>query len=905
MALKLSAKVKNVLSGDTVVLVPTKTAQFPVPERTLTLQYVRSESYEAKEYLRLLIIGKEIKFQVLFKLPTTGKEFGDILAPIFSSLIEHLLLKGLVKLKDNIHIDSDAEADFVDTLKAAEAQARLKLLGVWSPKFSEPESVPLLESVIAKSQKTPLTTVVERVISGDRIVGRILLNKTQYVEQPLILAGVKAPRTDDAGPDLKVAQQAKQYVEDRLLTSNVNVKVKIIGENQAGIPIVIVEHPTGNNIHEKLIENGFAEIADWQSSLIGSATMGVLRKAELTAKALGKGLYASLAGTKVPSGNLGKLAISSKTLRPGLTVENVTISKVISVDTYNVKLPSGDEITVQLASLRGPRPNDTTVTNNHLHQQSLVLTAKDFARTHAIGRSATMYIDGFRDANQELGLESRFLVSFKLGNRDLSELIVSSGFATVIKHNKQTASERSLNWDRLVEIEEEQKKLGKKGVFFTGGDITKILTVGSRIVNASESFQKAKTFFNGFQKKGRISGGYHVEFVLSANRVKLYNPKEGIKLTLILGGLANERGSDNSEGLEYLNRRYLQRNVEFEVYDTDKIGGFIGNLYASAQALKPVQVELLEAGLVGVHGIAVNSNKFGSEFVAAEDLAKRAHKGIWKDYDEASAQKQASEASDKLAQLNLEAAKPKFFDIEIVDIDRSGVLAYHLIDTETSAKFKKFKVEFNDFHVQNASASANSVDLPINLTKGPKKNELVSAKFSENGKYYRARVVNFDRASNQYEVKHIDFGNVDKVPLSALRVLPKKFGVDLLKPFAHFAKLQNITLPPTQPSDYLTEAIYILEDLTFDKKLVLSGLPSSTPGVEFDAILYDSEQSLKDPTYTINKVLITEGYGIVETRAPAHLKAYVDEILAEQNKAKQARVGCWELGDITEDTEQF
>ena len=131
----------------------------------------------------------------------------------------------------------------------------------------------------------------------------------------------------------------------------------------------------------------------------------------------------------------------------------------------------------------------------------------------------------------------------------------------------------------------------------------------------------------------------------------------------------------------------------------------------------------------------------------------------------------------------------------------------------------------------------------------------------------------------------MDFGNVDKVPLSSLRVLPKRFGTDVIRPFAHTCKLQNIQLPPTQPKDYLTEAIYLLEDLTFDKKLVLSGLPSRTQGIEYDAILYDAEESLKDPEYTINKQLVAEGYGLLQV----------------QKKAKSDRVGCWELGDITAD----
>lgn len=895
MAQTLAAKVKNVLSGDTVVLVPTKTAQFPVPERTLTLQYVRGDSFLAKDFLRQLVIGKEVKFEVLFKMPNSGKEFGDIRAPIFLSLIEYLLEKGMVKLKDNIRVEEDTEVEFVDRLRKAELDAQTRKVGIWAPKFVEPEVVPLSEDIEAKKA---LPAIVEKVISGDRIVGRILVSKNKHVEQPLLLAGIKTPRTDDPSASVvKVAQQAKQFVEDRLLTK-AQIKVTVIGHNQAGIPLVLVEHPSGHSIHEKLLENGFAEVVDWQSSLIGSAIMSGLRKAEQTAKALGKGQFA-LVSAPAPSAKS-----SSKTLRPGVTVENVTIAKIVNGDTFNVRLPSAEEITVQLASLRAPRPNDTTVTSNALQQQALVQMAREYLRSLAIGKSASMYIDGFRGANEELGLDLRFLVSLKIGGKDVSEQIVSHGFATVIKHNKQTAGERSMNWDRLVELEEEQKKLGKKGVYFNG-DISKILTIGSRVVNASENVQKAKTFFNGFQKKGRISG-FYVEFIPGVNRVRLYNPKEGTKLTLILGGLSNSKSQESgAEGLEYMNRKYLQRNVEFDVYDTDKIGGFIGNLYANAQALKPVQIELLASGLATVHGLAVNSNKYGDELEKAEDSAKSAHKGIWKDYDEAKAQNEANEASARLQQLNLEAAKPKFFDIEVVDISTSQVLSYHLIDSATAATFTQFKKEFNDFHLQNASASANLADLPVNLTKGPRKNEIVSAKFTENGKYYRAKVLNYDRSSNKYEVKHVDFGNIDKVGLADLRALPKKFGVDVIKPFAHTLKLQNILLPPTQPRDYLTEAIYVLEDLTFDKKLVLSGLPSATVGVEFDGILYDAEKSLQDQGYTINKQLVEEGFGIVETRAPAHLKDYVDELAAVEKKAKNDRVGCWELGDITQGEDDF
>lgn len=891
----LSAKVKNVLSGDTVVLTPPRSAQVPAPERIFTLQYVRGDSYEAKEFLRQLAIGKEIKFKVLFKIPALGKEFGDIRSPIFDSLIEYLLEKGMVKLKDNVRADSDDEELFVENLRRLEAAAQKQGVGIWAPAFAEPEVVALSELIIQHSQTKPLVTVVEKVISGDRIVGRLIVDATHHVLLPLLLAGIKAPRTDESDPALvKVANDAKKYVEDHLLMSKGTVGVTIIGENQAGLPLAVISHPSGNNIHEKLLENGFAEVVDWQSSLVGSATMSKLRKAEQTAKSLAKGLYASVTPAPVA---VPRAAASKTTLRPGATIDNVTVSKIINVDSYNVRLPSGEEITVQLASLRGPKPNDATVTTNTQLQQTLVQQAREFARRQAIGKRATMYIDGFREANKDLNLDSRFLVSLKISGNDLSETIVSNGFATVIKHNKQTSHERSMNWDRLVELEEEQKKSGKLGVFCKG-DLAKTLTVSPRVVNASENLSKAKTFFSGFQKKGRISGA-HVEFVSAANRVKLYNPREGVKLTLILGGLSNDRNAESGNaGLDFMNKKYLQRNVEFEVYDTDKIGGFIGNLYANAQALVPVQEELLSQGLVAVHELAVSSNPHERAFEKAEAEAKAAGKGIWKGFDQEKVDRDLQNNQEQLAKLSVEAAKPKYFDIEIVDVGKNQILLFHHIDANTSATFARFKKEFNDFHAQNASASSASMDLPIALTKPPKKNDMVSAKFSENGKFYRAKVVNFDRASNKFDVKHVDFGNVDLVPLSLLRVLPKKFALETLKPFAHTCKLQSIELPPNQPKEYLTEALYLLEDLTYDKKLVLSGVPSLSEGVEYDAILYDSEQSLKDPTYTINKQLVSEGFGMVDANKSGHLQEYMTEIQAAEKKAKARRLGCWEFGDI-------
>ncbi|EGV65952.1 hypothetical protein PSN45_003242 [Yamadazyma tenuis] len=882
------AKVKNVLNGDTIVLVPSKTTQVPAPERVLTLSYVRSnDSFESREFVRQLLIGKDVKFKVEYKNPTTGREFGDVQAPIFKSLAAYLVERGIVKLKDNINEDSE----FIENLRALEEKAKTKNEGLWDSSVKPIEVVAIDEAIIEKSQKNPITTIVERVISGDRVIGRIIVNKHQHVSTPLLLAGLKCPRTDDASQSkllTTTAQQAKSFVEDKFLTTKAVLKVKIVGENQAGLPVALFEHPSGNNIHEKLLENGLAEVVDWQSTLIGSSTMSGLRKAEQTAKALGKGMYATAkpSGTSSTGALSGK--ISTKHLRPGLTIDGVTITRVVQADTLNIRIPSGEEITVQLASVRAPKPNDSTVTSNKQLQLAIANSAREFVRQYAAGKSATVYIDGFRNANKELGFDSRFLVSVKIGKTDLSELILENGWAGVIKHNKQTLDERSLNWDKLVEIEEEQKRLGKNGVYYKG-DISKIVTVGTRIVDASENSARAKSFFGGFKQKGRIGGGYHVEFVPSTSKVRLFNPKEGLKLTLILGGLSNQKNEVSEEGLKYLNSKVLQKNIEFEVYDMDKIGGFIGNLFLNSSSLKPFQVNLLEQGYVQTHDIAVGFNSFEKDLVTAEDSAKSSKKGLW-------AHERVDQIAQDFSKVQLEV-KPIFRDIEVTYVDSTGVIYFQNLDAAVKSKFNSFKQEFDEFHQQIPSATSVSSDLPFNLTKAPKKNEYVSIKLEDNNKYYRGKVLGYNKATGLYEVKHIDYGNVDEVPLSSLRALPLFYSVGAIPAFSNSCKLQYVELAPSKPVDYLTESLNLLDELTFEKKLVISGLPSKTTGVDYDVILYDSEASLKDPTHTLNKQMVKKGLAIVDEKQKSTNEIFA-QLKAAQTAAINAHKGCWEYGEV-------
>ncbi|KAG5419402.1 hypothetical protein I9W82_003169 [Candida metapsilosis] len=857
------AKVKNVLSGDTVVVTPSKSTHIPPPERVITLQYVKPiDDIMSKEYLRQLLIGKEVKIKVEGKAGT--REFGDIKAPIFESLIEYLLAQGYVQLRDNV------PEEVRDSLEQIETKAKHHQAGLWNEKLKKVQLVPFDDEIISVSQNKPLKFVVQKVISGDRVVAYIYVNDNKVSESSFLLAGVKTPRTDDATQPahlVKVAQQAKLFTEGKLLTTRADLTASIIGKSQSDVPIVSVIHPSGNDVSEKLLELGYAEIVDWQSTLVGATTMSKFRKAEQTAKALGKGIFANATRPSSSAGHGSKLKV-------GATV-SVTIGRVISADTLAVRLPGSDEeVVVQLASIRAPKPKDTTLTTDSAKQQAVIATAREFVRSNYIGKQFSAHVDGYRDANKELGLEERPLVTIP----EISEAIVAKGIVTVTKHGKNTEHERSSNWDKLVELEETSKKQ-KKGIH---GDIAKFSTVSSRIVDASENHAKAKTFLNGFKSKGRVSG-FHISYIPRVNKIKLFNPKESLTLNLILGGISND---DSEEGVKYITKKYFQRPVEFEVYDIDKVGSFIGNLYHGTSF---VQKELVSQGLVKLSDF-VNTNREASILINAEDKAKEQRKGIWKGYDP-NAEKEVAQTATQLQATSI--SKPEFFDIAVTHINEDGILYFQ----KDLQKLEQFEAEFDRFHEQNPSASRSSQDLPVGLEKAPRKGELVSAKFD--GKYYRAKSLGVVKGKT--EVLFIDYGNIDYVGVRELRMLPTRFAS--IPALAFSTSLQNLKLPPRN-TDYYTSAIEFLEDLTLDKKLVASVLPGKETA--YESILYDAEESLKDATYTINKELVTQGWAIVDSKVvnPA-VKKYVEELIEVQKLAKSGHKGCWEFGDVSFEEESL
>jgi staphylococcal nuclease domain-containing protein 1 len=143
----LEAKVKSVLSGDTVIL---HNINNPKQERTLSLAFVSAPrlkregdeqfAFESRDFLRRLLVGKVVRFNVLYKIPTgANREYGVISLPNRTQLPEQAVAEGWVKLRDDAGRKDDGEeaTSTLEKLQALEARARADSKGLWQESGSK------------------------------------------------------------------------------------------------------------------------------------------------------------------------------------------------------------------------------------------------------------------------------------------------------------------------------------------------------------------------------------------------------------------------------------------------------------------------------------------------------------------------------------------------------------------------------------------------------------------------------------------------------------------------------------------------------------------------------------------------------------------------------------------------
>jgi len=303
---------------------------------------------------------------------------------------------------------------------------------------------------------------------------------------------------------------------------------------------------------------------------------------------------------------------------------------------------------------------------------------------------------------------------------------------------------------------------------------------------------------------------------------------------------------------------------------------------------------LVEEGLAEVHQYSAEQSGHANELNAAQQKAKEARKGLWKDYDPSQdvAEADAPAASNGTNGTTTAAERRKgdYRDVVVTHINEDGKLMLQTINTNTTGALEELMKAFSSFHLNKSNATP--------LPGPPKVGDIVAAQFTDDKQWYRARVRRVDREGKKAELTYIDYGNGETLPWSSLRPLTQpQFSTQKLKGQAVPASLSFIQLPT--PS-YLPDTIRFLFEVTAGRQLV-----AIVDQIEQDGSLCITLSEEKaQPGDTINAELVREGLAHVPLKLKAWEKSSPD-VLASlkklQEEANQEHRGLWEYGEIIPD----
>ncbi|KAG5944569.1 hypothetical protein E4U60_005837 [Claviceps pazoutovae] len=875
--------VKSVSSGDTLILTSPNN---PTAERSLSLAYVSAPhlrregdepfAFQSREYLRNLVVGKPVQCTIQYTIPNSGREFGTVKLKDGSELPDELIKSGWVKVREDAgRKEDEGILERLEKLRELESQAKAESKGLWAGTGGVIEVQNDIggPDFLKEWKGTTVDGIVERVLSGDRLLVRLLLSEKKHVQPMTLVAGIRTPSTERPNastgttqPAEEYGNEARQFVESRLLQRQ--VKVEIVGASPQGQLVANVIHPRGN-IAEFLLRDGLARCNDFHSTLLGEK-MASLRAAEKDAQAKKLRLHKNHVA-KADGGN-----------------QEMTVSKILGADTILVKNKTGVEKRISFSSIRGPRTSEPS-------ESPFKDEAKEFVRQKLIGKHVKISVDGKKPASE--GFEAKEVATVTEKGKNIALLLVEAGWASVIRHRNDD-TDRASNYDELLAAQEKAKE-ELKGMWSGKPQKAKQYT------NLSDNAQKAKIMLATLQRQKKVPA--IVDFCKSGSRFTILIPREHVKITMVLGGIRAPRapGPDGKggepfgkEALDLANRRCNQRDCEVDIYDMDKVGGFIGALYVNRESFAKV---LVEEGMASVHAYSAEKSGNSAELFAAEKKAKDARKGLWHDYDPAQDQdgEEVEQNGHTAAEteVTLDKKPTDYRDVMITNIDGNGRLKIQEIGKGTAA-LETMMTEFRKFQLDSKNNKP--------LAGPPKTGDFVSAKFSYDGQWYRARVRANDRTAKVAEVQYIDYGNSEKIPWANLRPLDQaQFGVQKLKAQAIDASLSFVQLPTG--ADYFEEAISVINEITDGKRLVGSfDFVDSNENISY-ITLYDAKNNeLPGLNDSINKEIVASGYGMVPKKLKVWersraFESYLQHLRKVEAQAKQDRLGMWEYGDITED----
>ncbi|XP_073821313.1 staphylococcal nuclease domain-containing protein 1-like [Musca autumnalis] len=722
--MKLKGVVKQVLSGDTVVIRANKGT--PPPEKQITFSYVRAPklarrpgaggdetkdepwAWDSREFLRQKLIGQQVTFSCEEPL-NSNREYGFVWLGDESgeNVVQTMVKEGLVTVHRDIRLRKPQKQEDLQKLIELEEEAKQAGLGKWSTtaypndhvrqiKWTQDNPAQIVELFGGKSVKA----IIEYVRDGSTVAA-FLLPDFYYVT--VMMTGIRCPsdKLDAMGErDLKIkvpfVDEARFFVETRLLQREVEI---LLESFYNGNFIGTIRHPKGN-IAESLLREGLAKCVDWSMAIMKEGA-DILRAAESIAKKKCLRLWRDY------KSNAPKFITKEKYIT-GVVVE------VFNGDAISVMLPNNQIKKVFFSSIRAPRDihavgeeikaPPSPINFRPLYEIPFMFDAREYLRKKLINQKVQCVLDYITPAGDFF--PEKYCYTVLISGQNVAVAMVGEGLASVVRY-RHDDEQRSSCYDQLCAAEYQAIRK-QKGMHGEKDDVT------MRVIDLTVDHSRIKTqYLPSWQSALRMEGV--VEFVVSGSRLRLYMPKDSCLLNFVLAGILCPSSSFpalyglpgvegdpfGDDALAFTRNRILQRDVSVHIETISKSGtSVIGWLWTDNNT--NLSVALVEEGLAKVHHFSAEKSEYYRQLKRAEDRAKTAKKNIWASYVE----EIVEETSDV---EETEKTTPVERNVNLVDIIATKITESLAIKTKScgsdSNEFDALMTKMNSYFQSNPPIS--------------------------------------------------------------------------------------------------------------------------------------------------------------------------------------------------------
>ena len=895
--------VKGVLSGDTIIISGALSKDYSLPEEfNLTLTGVFAPkignsskleeepySFESREFLRKLIIGKVVIYKIDYV--HNDRKFGHI--KFENKLINAEILKnGYAKIgflpKDQEKL---SKSELWLAIKAAEKEGIENKRGIYEKKEENEENEEKNKHVrklgnlneMEEAQKK-LKEIIEKGEELDAIVEHVFNTAMVSVYIPSLscfakvnLRFVQIP-SNTKDPELFKIGKAKS--ERLCLNHDVKLKLYDMDENfnLTGDINLLIEKKL-QNLSQYLLRTGFCKSftgGNKNPKIFNLTDINIARSAENEAKAKRAGLW--------KNENIPEIKKIKKEFEEDLTQAKCVM--VNSGDSLTVLNKKKEEVRIFLSNLKAPA---LAKFGTDEQNKPWAFQSKEFIRKKLVGKILMCDLDYIHTINIENPKkeETKRVMKFytvyypdeKGENQCINVELIENGLANLTNYKIEQGNP-SKEFDSMIKAEQEAKK-AKVGLH---SNITPPLCTYSDLIVAGKT--KKKEFINFLNGLNHIN--CVIDFCFSASKLKLRLDEKQVMIPFNLLGVKSFQNDKNNSSLfqkyfkishDFVVDTILQRDAICDIIQSDKIGNYFGNLIFNG---KNFGTTLIENGLavVSERSFDLGKNRYIDEMKKAEKNAMENKKGLWAVEGLAKLVKgeENIEVSNTITKFEKIDKDIKIRITDEIDLDK---FFCNFLPNKTLDKIEEVLADYDD-----GIETAEKLSPPI------KQGTLCAARFPDDDKYYRAVIKKFSKEKNEYQVEFIDYGNIEWVKLNDLIKLDGK--ISSFPPQAMICGLAYLKYSKISMRKAVNKYPNFVD---FENELNAKLCYSYKKGAEtkYGLVVFKEGKNMKK---TYHADLLKEG--LAKLNRNNELPEYMKELDSIEQEAELKEIGVWDDNEETD-----